>query len=109
MYGERPNLPLREKLMSSAPNTDPANEREPRLSTADLADAAATAGRAAEPRTFEDDRTHDGEARDGAASAEPLFPQPDAADFRARWTNIQTSFVDEPRAAVEQADSLVAD
>src|SRR5262245_3567260 len=30
------------------------------------------------------------------------------ADFRTQWDNIQTSFVDEPRKAVEQADSLVA-
>jgi hypothetical protein len=28
--------------------------------------------------------------------------------FRARWDQVQTSFVDEPRQAVEQADSLVA-
>jgi hypothetical protein len=29
--------------------------------------------------------------------------------LRSRWDSIQTSFVDEPRRAVEQADSLVAD
>jgi hypothetical protein len=28
--------------------------------------------------------------------------------FRGRWDKVQTSFVDEPRQAVEQADSLVA-
>ena len=28
--------------------------------------------------------------------------------FRDRWDRVQTSFVDEPRQAVEQADSLVA-
>jgi hypothetical protein len=37
-----------------------------------------------------------------------LFPDTDAADFRRRWTEVQTSFVDEPRHAVEQADELVA-
>jgi uncharacterized protein (DUF2267 family) len=31
------------------------------------------------------------------------------ADFMARWTAIQTTFVDEPRMAVEQADTLVAE
>ncbi len=31
------------------------------------------------------------------------------ADFRSRWTDIQTGFVDEPRRAVEQADALVAE
>jgi hypothetical protein len=38
----------------------------------------------------------------------PLFPQDELQDFRLRWDQVQTSFVDEPRAAVEQADSLVA-
>jgi hypothetical protein len=38
----------------------------------------------------------------------PLFPDDELHNFRARWDQIQTSFVDEPRQAVEQADSLVA-
>jgi hypothetical protein len=32
-----------------------------------------------------------------------------AESFRSRWLDIQTSFVDEPGRAVEQADSLVAE
>ena len=43
---------------------------------------------------------------DGRAS---LFVERDAADLRQRWADIQGGFVDEPRRAVEQADSLVAD
>ena len=39
----------------------------------------------------------------------PLFAEKDAADLRKRWSDIQTGFVDEPRRAVEQADSLVAE
>jgi hypothetical protein len=38
----------------------------------------------------------------------PLFPDSEAADFRRRWMEVQTSFVDEPRRAVQQADELVA-
>jgi hypothetical protein len=38
-----------------------------------------------------------------------LFPENEANDFRTRWTDIQTGFVDEPRRSVEQADALVAD
>ena len=38
----------------------------------------------------------------------PLFPDSEAADFKRRWTDVQTSFVDEPRRAVQQADELVA-
>jgi hypothetical protein len=38
----------------------------------------------------------------------PLFPDDELHNFRARWDQVQTSFIDEPRQAVEQADSLVA-
>jgi hypothetical protein len=38
----------------------------------------------------------------------PLFSSDETKDFRARWDAIQVGFVDEPRSAVEQADSLVA-
>ncbi len=37
-----------------------------------------------------------------------LFPDHEAAEMRSRWNDIQTSFVDQPRKAVEQADQLVA-
>jgi hypothetical protein len=37
-----------------------------------------------------------------------LFPQDELQSFRSHWDKVQTSFVDEPRVAVEQADSLVA-
>jgi hypothetical protein len=38
----------------------------------------------------------------------PLFSEPEVNDFRSRWNNIQTGFVDEPREAVKDADQLVA-
>ena len=51
----------------------------------------------------------------GAATAPALDERGGAAlfdrrgeGFRARWDAIQVSFVDEPRSAVQQADSLVA-
>jgi hypothetical protein len=40
--------------------------------------------------------------------ATPLFSPEEAKELRARWDAIQGAFVDEPRQAVEQADSLVA-
>jgi len=40
--------------------------------------------------------------------AAPLLSTEEAKEFRARWDAIQGGFVDEPRRAVEQADSLVA-
>ena len=42
-------------------------------------------------------------------TAETLFPEDEGKNFRGRWTDIQTGFVDEPRRAVEQADALVAE
>jgi hypothetical protein len=39
----------------------------------------------------------------------PLVEMGAAESFRSRWNEIQVSFVDEPRAAVERADQLVAE
>jgi hypothetical protein len=61
-------------------------------STAPAAPAAADAGTA-----------------DTATKAGHLLAADDAEAFRARWTDVQHSFVDAPRQAVEQADGLVAE
>jgi capsid protein len=45
----------------------------------------------------------------GSATAKESPLLANNADFIARWTAIQTTFVDEPRMAVEQADTLVAE
>jgi hypothetical protein len=50
--------------------------------------------------------------RQSAAStspeATPLFPEEELGDLQGQWNDIQTGFVDEPRSAVQRADSLVA-
>jgi len=38
-----------------------------------------------------------------------LFHDDEGRGFRTRWNAIQTGFVDQPRAAVEQADALVGE
>ena len=38
-----------------------------------------------------------------------LFHDEEGRGFRTRWDAIQTGFVDQPRAAVEQADALVGE
>jgi hypothetical protein len=43
------------------------------------------------------------------AEASPLLPDQETSKFEQRWEEIQTTFVDEPRQAVERADMLVAD
>jgi hypothetical protein len=42
-------------------------------------------------------------------STQPLLAPADAQGFQARWTDVQHGFVDAPRRAVEQADTLVAE
>ena len=46
---------------------------------------------------------HNGEQRN------PLFSNDEGKNFRDRWQDIQTAFVDEPRQAVEHADELIAE
>ena len=41
--------------------------------------------------------------------SEALFAPAEITRLRAQWTEIQATFVDEPRAAVKSADSLVGD
>jgi hypothetical protein len=38
-----------------------------------------------------------------------LFHDEEGRGFRTRWDAIQTGFVDQPKAAVEQADALVVE
>jgi len=38
----------------------------------------------------------------------PLLEEGEAEEFRSRWQDIQTEFVDDPRHSVENADELVA-
>ena len=44
-----------------------------------------------------------------ASGSEPLFDEGDTEELRNRWNDIQVGFVDEPRAAVQKADTLVAE
>ena len=60
--------------------------------------------------TTTDNGTGAAAAGSGAgAAAEPLLASSDSEGFRARWTDVQSGFVDEPRRAVESADGLVAE
>lgn len=88
-------------------------QHEERLSTADLA-ASAGHGRddlVGRPVDGSTAGTQPGGAFDSSGSRDraPLFPSDQAEGFRGRWTSVQSGFVDEPRRAVEQADSLIAE
>jgi len=86
------------------------------LSTADLAVAAkrSAGGSTADLDRKIDDREVEraraqGKADVGMAHETPLLAGDVVSELRNRWTDIQAGFVDEPRRAVEQADSLVAE
>lgn len=110
--------------------TNPRRPDDARLSTADLAAASERAAdrpheqRAPQPqqppvqgkvppdrevtpptRPAADARTATPAEQERPSS---LFAGNEADDFRHRWADIQTGFVDEPRQAVERADALVA-
>ena len=49
------------------------------------------------------------DATQADAEREPLFEAADRDRFGESWTSIQAAFVDDPRDAVKEADTLVAD
>jgi hypothetical protein len=75
-----------------------ADSAEP--TTADI--AGTRRERTDEPKADDALDDEDGEGR------EPLFAGEDTDQFRDRWREIQSRFVDEPRRAVEEGDALVA-
>jgi hypothetical protein len=107
---ERPD----QHLVIERPDED-TTLREPRsnggLSTADIAGRATSLQPEDRPMAAAHD-TGPATATAGEkvrAEAVPLFPAGDAAEFRSRWSEIQTGFVDDPRQAVQQGDGLVAE
>ena len=45
----------------------------------------------------------------GSERLEPLFPSDAADQYRTRWAEVQSGFVDDPRRAVAKGDELVAE
>jgi hypothetical protein len=86
-----------------------------------LADDRVTDDRVADDRVMDDrvadDRVADDRVADRAdsgmtatpAADEPLVAEESVVDYRARWEVIQQGFVDDPRKAVTEADTLVDD
>ena len=53
--------------------------------------------------------THEAPISTNAGSSAALISREESEHFRTRWNEIQGKFVDEPRAAVEQADAPVSE
>jgi hypothetical protein len=72
-------------------------------------DVIAGAGKPeSEPPAEDSQRLSGVDPRGDDHQLEPLFTEESDREFRNRWRDIQSGFVDEPRTAVEQADELVA-
>lgn len=90
------------------------NDADEKLSTADMVEAGQPDHRnPPRPDRGPDDRSVDmqsPQAHTLEAGDHPsrLLPTEEGGELRHRWDTIQTGFVDEPRRAVKEADSLVA-
>ena len=80
---------------------DTASQEKRKLHTDDIAGAA-------KPDSEEFSEVEQREGSGADAELQALFAADVERDFRTRWRDIQSGFVDEPRSAVERADALVA-
>jgi len=85
-------------------------EETRKVSTRDIAAADEHRVSEAAPRDRIDRPHDDAPGRNLTDEARaPLFGEEELGGYRTRWSAIQTGFVDEPKKAVEEADSLVAE
>ena len=75
------------------------------LTTADLADRKEEEEELNAQPQAEEERAEQG----GEDTLEPLLPAEGSERYQQRWNELQSSFVDEPRGTVEEADGLVAE
>ena len=99
------SLSTRDLASTPADDPDRATERDPEGVDADGRDRGGDGG-------FERDRDVAAEHEPATGSEDDdtaLLPEDQGTEFQGRWESIQTTFVDDPRDAVENADALVAE
>jgi hypothetical protein len=96
------------RVRAGQPSADSslADEEQPKPTAEEASTRAEKRAETREPAQVEAQGTQEAAFR---ADMAPMFTRDRAEDFRSRWSEIQTGFVDEPRRAVEQADTLVAE
>jgi hypothetical protein len=85
------------------------NGERDRLTTSDLARTPSEQDPVSADPAVGSERPASADRPDAAEDSAPLVDSSTADELRRRWDQIQTGFVDEPRKAVEDADSLVAE
>lgn len=104
----RPSLLRNEPRVSSETGSLPASQMRDEALGPDYPNESSTltGGQSASVARVEAVQFHQ-EANSSSDQPVLLFGESEVANYRSRWSSIQTAFVDEPRQAVEDADSLV--
>ena len=91
--------------------TQPETFMEPTSVPAEpaAAEQAAAEPAPAEPALAEPARAETAASATSLDDSEMLFDEGELSGLRARWTEVQAAFVDDPRECVQKADGLVAD
>ena len=86
---------------------DEERNRQKTVEVVDTSDQPAEGGQVVKETVAEHEaRMSPENTQEGLA---PLFEANAAEKFRTRWLAVQSNFVDDPKAAVREADDLVAD
>ncbi len=87
---------------------DDERDRQKTMDVVDTSDQPAEGGRMVKETVAE----HEARMDPGNTNQDelvPLFENDAAEKFRTRWLAIQSRFVDDPKASVQEADNLVTD
>jgi hypothetical protein len=93
-----------ERGAMSDPTHDPSGVAKDRLTSSDLA-----AGHTDRSKDVTDQTERGPGTEQGDDDREALLSSGEGAEFQERWEAIQVRFVDEPKTAVQEADSLVVE
>jgi len=92
--------------MDDRQTSQPRNEEQKPLATADLAGTRPHDETLRKPRNGNNGGSNG--LKTNGEERVALLPKADCDRMRGEWDSIQAGFVDEPRSAVERADNLVA-
>ena len=109
LTGRRPATQVDEDVRDARSEADDATDGAPVRSPLSDPNRADDAPRAAAAPTDDAPTTAAGDRSTTAEANEALLDAEEGTRFERRWHQVQVAFVDEPRAAVEQADELVAE
>jgi hypothetical protein len=96
--------PDRARVHNESQQTDEADRSRTRNETQQVDEPDVRAEEARTPET----RTTGVEDQAPVAARTRLFEETEAEQYRMQWRELQSNFVDEPRAAVREAETLVS-